>query len=124
MLKFFDSTGPEYAQASAAFKALIENEFPVHLFTLDPVVEEQNYQDAFSRRRELQLAMAMAVAKGNISAACAVRFTRQLSLDMLTIGLNRTTVAFAADNDTFGWYFFPRLQSPPEETTNIGACSA
>ena len=39
---------------------------------------------------------------------------------MLTIGLNRTTVAFAADNDTFGWYFFPRLQSPPEETTNIG----
>ena len=38
---------------------------------------------------------------------------------MLTVGLNRTAVAFAHDNDTFGWYFYPRLQSPPEERNNV-----
>ena len=66
MLKFFDSTGPEYGRRRPLPSAH-RNRFPVHLFTLDPVVEEQNYQDAFSRRRELQLAMAMAVAKGNVT---------------------------------------------------------
>ncbi len=120
-LRFFEPSGPYYPAASAAWKQLIEDMFPVHLFTLDPIVEEQNYTDAFSRRRELQLAMAMAVAKGEMRAAAAVRFTRQLSLDMLTIGLNRTAVAFAHDNDTFGWYFYPRLQSPPEESSNLAA---
>jgi hypothetical protein len=42
-------------------------------------------------------------------------------MDMLTVGLNRTAVAFAHDNDTFGWYFYPRLQSPPTESSNIAA---
>jgi hypothetical protein len=65
--------------------------------------------------------MATAVAKGEMRAAAAVRFTRQLSMDMLTVGLNRTAVAFAHDNDTFGWYFYPRLQSPPTESSNIAA---
>ncbi|MEX2112141.1 MAG: hypothetical protein WD845_03095, partial [Pirellulales bacterium] len=120
-VRFFEPFGEPYLEASAVWNQLIEASFPVHLFTLDPVVEQQNYYDAFSRRRELQLAMAMAVAKGEMRARAAVRFTRQLSLDMLAIGLNRTAVAYAADNDTFGWYFYPRLQSPPEESSNIAA---
>jgi len=120
-LRFFEPAGDGYAEASAVWKQLIESMFPVHIFTLDPVVEQQNYVDAFSRRRELQLAMATAVAKGEMRAAAAVRFTRQLSMDMLTVGLNRTAVAFAHDNDTFGWYFYPRLQSPPTESSNIAA---
>jgi uncharacterized membrane protein YgcG len=120
-LRFFEPFGEPYLEASAVWNQFIEQEFPVHLFTLDPIVEQQNYYDAFSRRRELQLSMAMAVAKGEMRARQAVRFTRQLSLDMLTIGLNRTAVAYAADNDTFGWYFYPRLQSPPEESSNIVA---
>jgi uncharacterized membrane protein YgcG len=120
-LCFFEPNGEGYIEAAAVWNQLIEETFPVHLFTLDPIVEQQNYTDAFSRRRELQLAMAMAVAKGEMRARAAVRFTRQLSLDMLTIGLNRTAVAYAADNDTFGWYFYPRLQSPPEESSNIAA---
>ena len=47
--------------------------------------------------------------------------SRQLALDMAAIDLNRTTVAFGHDNDTFGWYFYPRIQSPPTEKSNIAA---
>ena len=66
-LAFFDPNGPGYAEASAAWKEVIRGRFPLHLFMLEPSVEEQNYVDAFSRRRELQLAIAMAVAKENES---------------------------------------------------------
>src|SRR5262249_28155516 len=35
--------------------------------------------------------------------------------------LNRTVVGFAHGDDTFGWYFYPRVQTPPEESSNIEA---
>jgi hypothetical protein len=40
---------------------------------------------------------------------------------MATIDLNRTQVGFAHENDTFGWYFYPRVQSPSTDCTNLGA---
>jgi hypothetical protein len=35
-----------------------------------------------------------------------------LETDIETIALNRTAVAFSHNNDTFGWRFYPRFQSP------------
>lgn len=103
------------------WSAYVQSQYPLHIFDLDPKVEEQNVFDAFSRRRELQLAIAFAVATGNMRIDRAMKYTRQLALDMATIDLNRTQVSFAHGDDTFGWYFYPRVQSPPEEMTNIGA---
>jgi hypothetical protein len=108
-------------ETQAAWEALIRTKFPVHVFTLEPEVEEQNAYDAFTRQRQLQLAFAYAVASGKINANSAMNFSRQLELDMATIALNRTTVAFAHSNDTFGWYFYPRIQTPPEERNNLAA---
>ncbi len=102
------------------WSALVRNEFPLTVFTLDPQVEEQNAYDAFSRRRELQVAMAYGVASGKIRAESALKFSRQVALDSETIALNRTAVGFSHAHDTFGWYFYPRIQSPPTEGTNIG----
>jgi hypothetical protein len=120
-VQLFNSEGAEGDRARALWNALVQAQFPVHVFTLDPLVEEQNIYDAFSRRRELQLAMAFAVANGEMRADQAIKYSRQLSLDMATIALNRTVVAFAHENDTFGWYFHPRVQTPPEEKSNIEA---
>ncbi len=103
------------------WQAIIREEFPVHVFTIDPQVEEQNVYDAFSRRREMQLALAYGVAQGTFNAQQRINLSRRLALDTAAIDLNRTVVGFSHGDDTFGWYFHPRVQSPPTESTNIGA---
>ncbi|MEK6239559.1 MAG: hypothetical protein N2C14_32985, partial [Planctomycetales bacterium] len=106
---FGDRPSPE---ARAMFNAYVKMKWPVHVFALDPVVQEQNIQDSFSRRRELQLAMAIGVASGRVNAQSATKFARRMELDMESIDLNRTHVGFAHGSDTFGWRFYPRVQSP------------
>jgi hypothetical protein len=119
-VRFFD---PDYALPATLelWTAIIQQEFPLTVFTLDPQIEEQNVFDAFSRRREMQVALAYGVASGQLNANRAIKFSRQLALDMETIALNRTVVGFSHSHDTFGWYFYPRVQTPPTESTNIGA---
>jgi hypothetical protein len=108
------------AQAQEVFKQYVLCRWPIIVFALDPVAEQQNVADVFSRRRDLQLAVAVAVASGNVSPSAAGRFTRRLELDMETIALNQTAVGFSHGNDTFGWRFYPRVQSPDTPGT-IGA---
>ncbi|ADB15072.1 hypothetical protein Psta_0382 [Pirellula staleyi DSM 6068] len=103
------------------WRTIVREAFPLHVFTIDPQVEEQNVYDAFARRREMQLALAYSVAKGRINTAQKLAYSRQLGLDVATIDLNRTCVGFSHGNDTFGWYFYPRVQAPPTESTNIGS---
>ncbi|MGC4003581.1 MAG: hypothetical protein QM811_10790 [Pirellulales bacterium] len=121
MLQFYNPESPLRAQTFAIWSTIIHEEFPIHVFTLDSQVEEQNVYDAFARRRELQLALAYNVAKGAINTQQKLAMSRELALEEATIGLNRTVVGFAHGNDTFGWYFHPRVQTPPTESTNIGA---
>lgn len=99
-------------EAHEAFRRYVECRWPIIAFSLDPVTQDQNIADVFSRRRELQLAVAAAVATGNVSPAAAMNFARQTETDMETIALNRTSVGFSHDHDTIGWRFFPRFQSP------------
>jgi len=113
---------PNNPQAVALWETIIRETFPLQVFNLDPIVEEQNAYDAFSRRREMQIALAFGVAKGNVlTADQKLKLSRKLSLDEATIALNRTSVAFAHGDDTFGWYFHPRIQTPPTESSNLGA---
>lgn len=100
-------------QARMAFNHYVQARWPLHVFALDPVVQEQNIEDSYARRRETQIAMAMAFASGRMSAAALARFTRRLETDMATLALNRTAVGFSHGSDTFGWRFYPRVQSPP-----------
>ncbi len=51
-----------------------------------------------------------------------MKYTRQMALDMTTIDLNRTQVGFTHENDTFGWYFYPRVQAVDPEHTTFGNC--
>jgi hypothetical protein len=110
--------GPFYGpfpspMARTAFNRYVQARWPMHVFALDPVVQEQNIEDSYARRREVQIAMAMAFASGRMSAAALNRYTRRMETDMATLALNRTTVGFSHGSDTFGWRFYPRVQSPP-----------
>ncbi|MCE9629280.1 MAG: hypothetical protein K8S94_00980 [Planctomycetia bacterium] len=117
-----DSAGPFYgpdpaAEARAAFNDYVRCRWPIRVFALDPVSEEQNVDDSSSRRRELQIAMAMASASGPLNMQAMQRYTRRLELDMASVALNKTAVGFSHGSDTFGWRFYPRVQSPPTRGT-------
>lgn len=102
-----------YLTAAESFKEYVRCRWPIHVFALDPVTQEQNVADVSSRRRELQLALALAFVSGRISARNMTSYARRLETDIETISLNRSVVAFSHGNDTFGWRFTPRVQTPP-----------
>lgn len=95
------------------FNEYVKARWPVRVFAIDPVTQEQNVGDRFNQRREFQLALAVAFATGQIGIDQMTRFSRRLELDMDTIALNRTVVGFSQGDDTFGWRFLPRIQTPP-----------
>ncbi|MCA9117970.1 MAG: hypothetical protein KDA79_23020, partial [Planctomycetaceae bacterium] len=106
---YLPNPGPE---ARRAFIDYVECRWPIHVFAVDPVTQDQNVADAFSMRREMQLAMALAFTTGQMSAQNMTRYMRRMELDMQTIALNRTVVSFGHGRDTFGWRFYPRVQTP------------
>ncbi|MFM1902483.1 MAG: hypothetical protein RLZZ440_383 [Planctomycetota bacterium] len=110
--------GPDPSpEARAAFAEYVRTRWPVRVFALDPAIEEQNVDESYSRRRELQIAMALAAASGRLNAQALTRYTRRLEMDLATTSLNRTIVGFSHGSDTFGWRFYPRVQSPPTRGT-------
>lgn len=117
-----EHAGPFYgpdppAEARAAFADYVRTRWPIRVFALDPVIEEQNVDESYSRRRELQIAMALAAASGRLNGQALTRYTRRLETDLATVSLNRTIVGFSHGSDTFGWRFHPRVQSPPTRGT-------
>jgi len=112
--------GPFYGpnpspEARDGFNDYVRRRWPIRVFALDPVSDEQNVEEMFSQRREMQLALAMAVAHGRASRQTMARYDRALQTNMATIGLNQTAVGFTHGADTFGWRFYPRIQAPPTQ---------
>ncbi len=111
-------------EALAAFEEYVRCRWPIHTFALDPVTDDQNIADAFSQRRETQLALSVALARGNILPQTFSRLARRTELDAATIALNRPIVGFAHGEDTFGWRMRPRFQTPEIEGTIPAAFGA
>ena len=109
--------GPE---ARDGFNDYVRRRWPIRVFALDPVSAEQNVEEMFSQRREMQLALAMAVAHGRANRQTMARYDRALQTNIATIGLNQTAVGFTHGADTFGWRFYPRIQTPPTQN-NLAA---
>lgn len=105
------------AEARKVFHDYVLARWPIYVFALDPVTDEQNIGDKYTEVREAQLAVAVAFAAGQINGAAAMNYLRKLTRDMETIGLNRTVVGFAHGERTFGWRFYPRFQTPPFQST-------
>ncbi|MEZ6065006.1 MAG: hypothetical protein R3B90_04715 [Planctomycetaceae bacterium] len=108
--------GPEPPmEARMAFNDYVRCRWPVHVFAVDPITQDQNVADSFSQRREMQLALSLAFASGRIGSQSFTRMARRIELDMESIALHRTIVGFSHGEDTFGWRFYPRVQSPEIE---------
>ena len=118
-LSFYDlyPSTPEdvdrYSRAQGAFAAYVECKWPIHVFAIDPVVDQQNQLDLFSQRTQLQLALAIAISSGSVNFQNATSYARRTELDLETVALNRTAIGFGAGETTFGWQFYPRIQTPP-----------
>lgn len=116
-MRFFSACPDPVTEA--VFAAYVAQRWPIITFALDPVVDQQNIADASSIRRDLQLALAFAFSTGQINFNQLNQFQRRIQLDSETIALNRTVSAFAHGNNTFGYRFTPRYQSPPQEKSNF-----
>lgn len=103
--------------ARQAFVEYVKCRWPIRVFALDPVAQQQNVADSFSLRREMQLAVALAFKQQFVNAQSLTRYMRRIEQDIRTISLNPTAVAFGSGDDTFGWRFFPRVQTPDVEGT-------
>jgi hypothetical protein len=111
-------SGPYYGpdpgpEARRSFNDYIRLRWPIRVFALDPVSQEQNVEDAFAMRREMQIAMALAARGSRVNTQAMMRYARRLETDMATIALNKTAIGFTHGSDTFGWRFYPRIQTPP-----------
>jgi hypothetical protein len=99
--------------AVSLFRDYVACKWPIHVFAIDPVTQDQNVADSFSSRREIQLTLSVALASGQINAQEYLQYARRLETELDTIALNRTVVGFSHGTDTFGWRFQPRIQTPP-----------
>ena len=100
----------EYQLATEVFRQYVLCRWPIHVFAVDPVAQDQNVADASKRKRELQFALSLAFVTGQIGGNTLTQFSRDLQTEINTIALNRTAAGFAHGPDTFGWRFHPRVQ--------------
>lgn len=94
------------------FNDYVRIRWPIRVFALDPMTQDQNIEEATSNRREKQLALSVAFVSGRVNASRFMRESRTLELEANTISINRTEVGFSHGENTFGWRFYPRYQVP------------
>ena len=112
-LPYFGPNPPE--EARMLFNEYVKVRWPIRVFALDPQINEQNIADVRSIYRQMQMAIALSFASGNIGVSAAMQSMRKLQRDRATFDLNRTAIGFGHGDDTFGWRFYPRFQTPPVE---------
>ena len=109
----------EFLAAAEQFRNYVSCRWPIHVFHVDPVNEDQNVSDSSVLGRELAIAVAVGVAAGKVNIRQASQFVRQYREQIDTIGLNRTVSGFSHGSDTFGWTFRPRVQTLPSRGTAV-----
>ena len=105
--------------ARDAFASYVAGRWPLRIFTIDPVDTDQNIADTASVVRQMQFAAAFAVAQGSMRSGAAMNFARNLQRDFATVAVNRTATGFVHGDDTFGWRFRPRFQTPPVQNNAV-----
>ena len=94
-----------------AFQKYVDMKWPLRVYAIEPVIAQQNVADAFGRRKFLALDLLGANSTGPLKALTGIEAQRQATEDETAIRLNPTMVGFGAGQSTFGWIFYPRLQT-------------
>ena len=108
-LSFFE---PEVSdQAMSAFEHYVNAKWPLRVYAIEPVIAQQNVADAYSRRTQTALDLVGSSLAGPTRAIAGLTTDRRSADDETAIRLNPTMVGFGAGQSTFGWVFYPRLQT-------------
>ena len=83
----------------------------MRVYAIEPVIAQQNVADAFGRRTLSSLDMVGSASPARSKAIAGVADQRQAADEETAIRLNPTMVGFGAGQSTFGWIFYPRLQT-------------
>jgi hypothetical protein len=119
---FFD---PEPSvRAFEIFRRYAEAKWPLRVYAIEPVIAQQNVADSVARRSTRGLDLIGGVpAVGPLRAAGIFSTNRALAEEEAAIRLNPTMVGFGAGLSTFGWIFYPRLQTSPTGRSGLAAVS-
>ena len=108
-LSFFDPDPSD--EALRAFEHYVEAKWPLRVYAIEPVIAQQNVADGSSRRTQKAVELVGSGVAGPARAIAGLTNDRRASEDEATIRLNPTMVGFGAGQSTFGWIFYPRLQT-------------
>jgi hypothetical protein len=111
---FFDPEAPD--EVMRIFEKYVNAKWPLRVYAIEPVIAQQNVADAFGRRTGSTLELAASAPVGPLKllgglAAAGLSADRHTVEDETAIRLNPTMVGFGAGESTFGWVFYPRLQT-------------
>ncbi len=98
-------------QAVQIFQKYVDAKWPLRVYAIEPVIAQQNVADAFGRRKLSSLDIVGSAYAGPLKALSGVANERQATDEETAIRLNPTMVGFGAGQSTFGWIFYPRLQT-------------
>ncbi len=115
---FFDPEAPD--EVMRLFEKYVNAKWPLRVYAIEPVIAQQNVADGFGRRSLTSFDLA---ASGPVNplklvgglAAAGLSADRRSSEDETAIRLNPTMVGFGAGESTFGWVFYPRIQTPSKD---------
>ena len=86
----------EFQAAAAEFQEYVRCRWPIHIFHVDPVAEDQNVRESSLIQRELAVAAAVGLASGRLNFLQANQFVRAYQEQIDTVALNRTINGFFA----------------------------
>lgn len=108
-ISFFDPEPTD--EAFQVFQKYVNTKWPLRVYAIEPVIAQQNVADAFGRRKLSSLDIVGSAYTGPFKALSGVATQKQAADDETAIRLNPTMVGFGAGQNTFGWIFYPRLQT-------------
>ena len=103
---------PEVSDAAFhAFEQYVEAKWPLRVYAIEPVIAQQNVADVFSRRSQSAFDLVQSGVVGPVKAIAGFGSERRGGQDETAVRLNPTMVGFGAGQSTFGWIFYPRIQT-------------
>ena len=113
-ISFFEPSASE--EAMRLFERYVDEKWPLRVYAIEPVIAQQNVADGFGRRTQSAFDLAAVAPVGTLKAlsglaSVGLASERRGADDENAIRLNPTMVGFGAGERSFGWIFYPRIQT-------------
>jgi hypothetical protein len=113
-ISFFEPHASE--EAMRLFERYVDEKWPLRVYAIEPVIAQQNVADGFGRRTQSAFDLAAVAPVGPLKALSGLTplglaSERRGAEDENAIRLNPTMVGFGAGERSFGWIFYPRIQT-------------